>query len=239
MKHLVKHVEINGVLRAVTGLRIGAGKGGLEIGGLDNPILRHPETRVPYVPGSSIKGKLRSLLEVEGFSVGERPAPTPKYNEKKEEYGPCDCAKCVVCWLFGCGDARNTKEPTRLIFRDCPIVKEDEDRLRAMLNEGVFYSEVKDEVVMDRGKGTVAGAGPRPMDRIMANTRLHFRLTLRVLQGDNEAEMKNALFHAFRLLEKDGLGGSVSRGYGQVRFENLTWDGTDVSEDLHHDMATA
>jgi CRISPR-associated protein Csm3 len=72
MKLLIKHIEVKGILQAVTGLRIGAGGAGIEIGGLDNPILRHPETRVPYVPGSSLKGKLRSLLEVNGYKIGQR-----------------------------------------------------------------------------------------------------------------------------------------------------------------------
>ncbi|WP_428939777.1 type III-A CRISPR-associated RAMP protein Csm3 [Fontivita pretiosa] len=230
MKQLLKHVEVKGVLRAVTGVRIGAGGASIEIGGLDNPILRHPETRVPYIPGSSLKGKLRSLLEVSGYKSGGRQAP-------QSQGGPCTCNQCVVCWLFGCGDARKTSEPTRLIFRDCPILKTDESRMKELLKEGVFYSEVKAEVVMDRAKGTVAGAGPRNMDRIMAGTGLDFRLTVRVLQGDDEAQMKAAILHAFRLLEKEGLGGSVSRGYGQVRFENLTWDGVDVDRELHTEPA--
>ena len=226
MKRLLKYVELRGVLLVMTGLRIGAGIASLEIGGLDNAILRHPETRVPYLPGSSIKGKLRSLLEVTGYKSAGRPVPAAVN-------GPCGCNSCAVCWLFGCGDAKKTTEPTRLIFRDCPILAEDEKRMKELLKDGVFYSEVKAEVTMDRAKGTVGGAGPRNMDRIMAGTKLDFRLTVRVLEGDDEAQMKAAIVHAFRLLEKDGLGGSVSRGYGQVSFEGLTWEGQDLTKELH------
>ncbi|MBI2426157.1 MAG: type III-A CRISPR-associated RAMP protein Csm3 [Candidatus Hydrogenedentes bacterium] len=224
MKKLIKHVEVLGVLRVVTGLRIGAGGASIEIGGLDNPILRHPLSKVPYVPGSSLKGKLRSLLEVNKFKLG-------RYSEPQG--GICACGRCVVCWLFGCGRAQDATEPTRLIFRDCPIRKEDELRLKELLSDGVFYSEVKSEVTMDRATGKVGGGGPRNMDRIMAGTRLDFRLTIRVLEGDNENEMKEVLLHAFRILEKEGLGGSVSRGYGQVAFEDLSWDGEDISRLLH------
>jgi CRISPR-associated protein Csm3 len=111
--------------------------------------------------------------------------------------------------------------------------------MKELLKDGIFYSEVKAEVIMDRVKGTVAGAGPRSMDRIMAGTKLDFRLTVRVLEGDDEDQMKAALLHAFHLLEMEGLGGSVSRGYGQVRFDTLTWDGADVSKELHPEPAAA
>lgn len=232
MKKLIKHIEVTGVLRAVTGLRIGAGGSSLEIGGLDNPILRHPATRVPYVPGSSLKGKLRSLLEVNRYRA-------EGFQEPAAQEGPCRCNRCAVCWLFGCGDARSTTEPTRLIFRDCPFLEEEVKQQADLLREGIFYSEVKSEVTMDRARGTVGGAGPRSMDRIMAGTGLDFRLTVRVLEGDDESQMKAALLHAFRLLQREGLGGSVTRGYGQVRFEGLKWDGADLSAELDCQPARA
>ncbi|MBL1149292.1 MAG: type III-A CRISPR-associated RAMP protein Csm3 [Armatimonadetes bacterium] len=226
MKRLIKHAEIHGVMRVQSGLRIGAGGSSLDIGGLDNPILRHPVTRLPYVPGSSIKGKLRSLLEVSNFRLGQ-------FMEPRATSGPCGCGRCAVCWLFGCGEVRNTTEPTRLIFRDCLLLPKGDhkkqefgvEELGSLLSEGVFYSEVKAEVTMDRSSGKVGQAGPRSMDRIAAGTLLDFRVTVRVLEGDDEGQMKQALAHALRLLEAEGLGGSVSRGYGQVKFESLQWDG--------------
>lgn len=225
MKPLQKHIPVTGVFKAVTGLRIGAGGGGLEIGGLDNPIIRHPVTKEPYVPGSSVKGKLRSLLEVNEFTVGGRPKPQPETNASLPA---CGCGTCAVCWLFGCGDPRQASEPTRFLFRDCYIVEEDLERLRQLLEEGIFFSEVKSEVVMSRKTGKVGGGGPRPVDRIAAGTRLHFEMTVRVLVGDNEEEMKEALVAAIRLLEKEGLGGSVSRGYGKVQFLELKWGEEDL-----------
>jgi len=237
MKAIQKYVEVCGVLEAVTGIRIGAGGAGIEIGGLDNTILRHPLTRLPYVPGSSLKGKLRSLLEVSRFKNQAYPkAPQPGGNPK---FPVCSCNECAVCRLFGCGDPTKVTEPTRLVFRDCPIIEEDVRRLDPLLAEGIFYSEVKAEVTMDRAKGTVGGGGPRNMDRIIAGTRLDFRLTVRVFEGDEEDTVKSVLLHAFRLLEKDGLGASVSRGYGQVRFCTLTWDGKDFESELHQATQTA
>lgn len=221
MKKLVKHVELKGTILVKTGLRIGAGGASIEIGGLDNPIVRHPETRVPYVPGSSLKGKLRSLLEVSKYKVGS-------FSEPQATQGPCGCNHCAVCWLFGCGRAQDATEPTRLIFRDCMILEDDKTRLSQLLSEGIFYSEVKAEVTMDRSSGKVGSAGPRSMDRIASGTHLEFQLTVRVLEGDDEGQMKAAILHAIKLLEKEGLGGSVSRGYGQLVFENLNWDGQPV-----------
>lgn len=218
MKKLVKHAEVSGTMEVLSGLRIGAGGSSLDIGGLDNPILRHPVTRLPYVPGSSVKGKLRSLIEVNGYSTGS-------FQNPQSNSSPCGCGSCVACWLFGCGNVRNTSEPSRLIFRDCTMQKESVDKLQPLLAEGVFYSEVKAEVTMDRGTGKVGGGGPRTMDRIASGSKLDFRMTCRVFEGDNEAVMKAAVGHALRLLEAEGLGGSVTRGYGQVRFEDLKWDG--------------
>lgn len=217
MKKLTKHIEVSATMMVQSGLRIGAGGSSLEIGGLDNPILRHPITRQPYVPGSSLKGKLRSLLEVNKFRIGN-------FLEPRATSGPCGCGGCVVCRLFGCGDVRNASEPTRLIFRDCLMLESSIKELEPLLSEGVFYSEVKAEVTMDRTSGKVGQAGPRSMDRIAAGTRLGVSVTIRVLEGDKEDEMKEALAHALRLLEAEGLGGSVSRGYGQVKFEDMKWD---------------
>lgn len=218
MRKLIKHVELKGVMVVRTGLRIGAGGAGLEIGGLDNPIVRDPVTRLPYVPGSSVKGKLRSLLEVEKYRCGE-------FGEPQATEGPCGCNRCAVCWLFGCGSAKDAREPTRLLFRDCNILPESLERLKPLLSEGIFYSDVKAEVTMDRSTGKVGRAGPRSMDRIAAGTELDFRVTVRVLDGDDEAAMRRALLHALDALEKEGLGGSVSRGYGQVEMRDLTWGG--------------
>lgn len=105
------------------------------------------------------------------------------------------------------------------------MLEESVERLKPLLGEGVFYSEVKAEVAMNRSSGKVGQAGPRSMDRIAAGTKLDFQVTLRLLEGDDEQQFKTALTHALRLLEAEGLGGSISRGYGQVKFEDLTWDG--------------
>lgn len=54
---------ISGILECVTGTRIGGTQEKFEIGGIDNPVIKDPLTDLPYIPGSSLKGKLRHLLE--------------------------------------------------------------------------------------------------------------------------------------------------------------------------------
>jgi CRISPR-associated protein Csm3 len=218
MKKLSRHIGMAGDMHVESGLHIGVGGSSLEIGGLDNPIVRDPVTRLPYVPGSSIKGKLRSLLEIAKYKTGN-------FKEPEASQGPCGCGGCIVCCLFGCGDVKRSNEPTRLIVRDCKMQEVSIEKFKPLLAEGVFYSEVKTEVTMDRSSGKVGKVGPRSMDRIAAGTQLRFEAALRIFEGDTEGHFKEALAHALRLLEADGLGGSVSRGYGQVKFSNLTWDG--------------
>ncbi|MCL6623640.1 MAG: type III-A CRISPR-associated RAMP protein Csm3 [Fimbriimonadales bacterium] len=229
---LKEHIPIHGIIKCLTGVRIGGGGESMEIGGLDNPIVRHPLTKEPYIPGSSLKGKMRSLIETSGYTLGSRPAP--EFRQENQGTLSCGCAQCVACWLFGCGDARNRDaEPTRLIFRDAFITEEDREILRQFLDEGVLYSEIKAEVTMDRKTGRVAQMGPRTMDRIMRGTSLLFECSARVYEGDNVDEMKQAFIHAARLLVNDCIGGSGSRGYGKIGFAELKFGNESIVEKIH------
>lgn len=226
----MNYATIKGRIDILTGLRIGAGGASLEIGGADNPIVRAPLTREPYLPGSSLKGKLRSLLERDHYTDGVcKPASKPyrvssngREQEVKNHKEPCSCGECIVCWLFGCGKTDRAKGQTRLIFRDCKLSGNEAKQLADKLESVSFYTETKAEVQVPRTKGD---ANPRPNDRIPAGLSLDLEISVRVLDGDRPEIMKAALARAFSLLEKDALGGSGSRGYGQVKFEELEWDG--------------
>ena len=130
---LKKYVTFKGKLSCKTGMRIGGSKEELEIGGVDNPIIRDPTDKLPYIPGSSLKGKLRSLLEY-------------KYDRIGPNGSPCGCARadCPVCCLFGPhtgglrGEERREAEerqkrlgPTRIIVRDALISDKSRDKLEA------------------------------------------------------------------------------------------------------------
>ncbi|GMV36331.1 MAG: CRISPR type III-associated RAMP protein Csm3 [Fimbriimonadales bacterium] len=225
--HLSHYVALNARMKVLNGLRVGSGAETMEIGALDNPIIRHPFSRQPYIPGSSLKGKLRSLLEIKGITTTNHPA------KPQRRQGPCGCGKCVVCWLFGSGDVRNTAEPTRLIFRDAFLTAQHRDKLSSLLEQGVLYSETKSEVVMDRVTGKVASVGPRTMDRIMAGTELDLCISIRVFEGDDVEEIKEVLIAALKMLHRDTLGGSGTRGYGWVGFPKVVFGSEDITSEIH------
>ncbi len=208
--------EFKGILEVKgSGLRIGGSKEVVGVGETDNPIIRHPITHRPYIPGSSIKGKIRSLLE-------QKHSPSSQSDGK-----PCSCGTCFVCQLFGCGDSKNLQSPSRLVFRDCqPTVETAKD-----WDEAGVDSEIKTEVLIDRRTGMSYGRiGPRTMERIPAGSTFDFAMTVRFFEGDNPKDLYSRLAEGFELLEKHYLGGSGSRGYGEVVVKTL--DGTNISEAL-------
>lgn len=102
MVKLIHKLHITGKLTVETGLHIGGTEVELDIGGLDNEVIKikQGDKRVPYIPGSSLKGKLRALL---GRYFG---SSEPKFDEGQ------------VAQLFGISP--NEKNATRslLIVRD-------------------------------------------------------------------------------------------------------------------------
>lgn len=195
-------ISFSGKLRILeSGLHIGGTEQITGIGETDNPIIRNPITRLPYVPGSSIKGKIRSLLE-------------SKYSPDSQSTGkPCTCGECKVCLLFGCGDAKKTKSPTRLVFRDSYPDQETLDKWSSADTD----SELKTEVLMDRRTGSAFHRiGPRTTERVPADSSFDFSFSLRIFEGDDVNELLNFLAGGFEFLEKDYIGGSGSRGYGHV-----------------------
>lgn len=205
---------VKGLLRCETGLRIGGSKDSLEIGAMDNPIIRHPVNGLPYIPGSSLKGKMRSLLEIKSGSFQQA---TGK---------PCNCAKCDVCRLFGCGNPKDATEMTRLLFRDGMITDDSEKLLRSAQEEkGLNFAEVKNENWIDRRTGKAGQGGLRSQERVPEGTTFHFELSVRFLEDDDKEHFKKKIREGLQLMEQDYLGSSGSRGYGKIKFLDLTFDG--------------
>jgi CRISPR-associated protein Csm3 len=208
---LIKQVCINGTLVCRTGMRIGGTKEDIEIGGLDNPVLRDPLTLLPYIPGSSLKGKLRTLLE---------------WSEKKaapngNPHG-CTDPKCLICRVFGPHFTSNPQSgPTRLIMRDLFLSDKSKQILEEKLGDKLF-TEVKQEVSIDRNTGKASGAGPRTMERVPAGTEFDLNISLRIFDVDTPDEIITFVGKGLKLIENDYLGGSGTRGYGWVKIENLT-----------------
>ena len=236
-------VVISATIKAVTGLRIGAATSGLEIGGVDQPVLRDPVTDKPYIPGSSLKGKLRSLLtKAYGLPlqllVEREPQVWIHWCVEEERY-----AKCLVCPTFGITPERERSRwvtPTRLIVRDAKLLDElevtdEEGNVRRLRWQDVEtdlpYTEVKMEVALDI---ITAASNPRQMERVPAGALfggddlLLFSVFDRLEQNGKvvidpnwERERLRAVFLAMRLLEDDYLGASGTRGYGKVKFQNI------------------
>lgn len=219
--------SLTATLEVRTGLHIGAGRETVEIGGLDGPVIKHPHTHEPYVPGSSLKGKLRCLLE---WACGKvQDDGLPYGSDADREYDPND----IILRLFGCTSKKWRGGPTRLIVRDAFLDERWKEETLAM---GLNLTEEKTEVVIDRLQGKAAGnIGPRTMERVPAGARFQVEMIIREysVDGDKGARDREAiewLVTALKLLEHDALGGSGSRGYGRVRFSNLRLDGRDIQQ---------
>lgn len=213
---LIDIKEIKGKIILRSGLHIGAGDTEMHIGGTDNPVVKHPHTGLPYIPGSSIKGKVRSLLEMESglmVKTGGKPLQARDLNGlegvEKEK-----CRKILK--IFGASGADSGEiadiGPTRISFADCPLNGEWFNRARS---ERLSLTEVKSENSINRIKGTAEN--PRFTERVPAGAEFDFTVCLKML-GD-EDDLLDYLLGGLKLLQMDSLGGSGSRGYGKIELE--------------------
>jgi CRISPR-associated protein Csm3 len=204
--------EITATILIQSGLHIGGSRDEIKIGGIDNPVIKNPLTNEPYIPGSSLKGKIRSLIEWQTGTMTSdgKPSDITKNNNQ--------VVKQIVK-LFGngstIGDDRLAVEigPTRVSFNDCLLLNKDE------LLERNALTEEKIEVTINRLTGSVGGGGPRHMERVPAGAKFYFSVTLLEFEGDNNLEAILAL--GMKLLELTNLGGNGSRGYGKIEFSDI------------------
>lgn len=212
-------------LQLLSGLHIGAGDSEMHIGGTDNPVLKHPLTNRPYIPGSSLKGKMRSLLEwksgaVQPEALGWRQYQSSQGQQKTQVFS--------ILRLFGVSGGDQLSEsqarelgPTRLSFWDCNLSAAWVERVESAHQ---MFTEVKSENRINRITGVAEH--PRNTERVPAGAEFDFRLSLKVLDGEND--LLNTVLAGLRLIEMDSLGGSGSRGYGKLRFADLQLDGEPV-----------
>jgi CRISPR-associated protein Csm3 len=202
-------VEMKFEIELVDGMRIGGAGGGLEIGGIDANLmaLKDPVSGEPYVPGSSLKGKLRSTLEKE-HGLGQ-------------EGKPCGCgrADCVVCPVFGAH--MNTRAGgSRLTVRDAHFTAGYLKTWNQRLAEGSPLFEIKTENIIDRNSGTAKH--PRTQERVPAGGVFAAEMTLKVFEGDDDAKMLKNLKNALAILQRfDSLGAGGSRGSGRIAIRNF------------------
>lgn len=195
---LIKKIVLHTKMELITGLHIGGNKENVEIGGVDNPVIRRSIDNVPYIPGSSLKGKMRSLLEqIAGAAeIGNNDAVNDLFGFAKKDLS------------------------SKLIVRDAYLT---EDSIK-MLDESEYtdmpYSEVKFENTIDRVKGKADN--PRQTERIPAGVFFNVEFVINVWDTEQDGITSlNLLKKGINALENDYIGGSGSRGYGQVRFSEL------------------
>lgn len=213
VRSLKGKLKINAILRLETGLHIGGASDFAPIGAVDSPFIRDPYTKQPIIPGSSLKGKIRTLL---ARSLSDTPWLNGIEDDKDE-----------VKVLFGtAGDGKNGAVASRLQFADIRLTEESLDRLHLM-DLDTFIGEVKFENKIDR---ISARATPRQIERVPAGAEFAFSVTYNVEVMNETAEDIRLLADGLKLLQMDYLGGSGSRGYGRVSFRNFAVEAFSLNE---------
>lgn len=219
---LEKILKITARLHCQTGLHIGGGDTEIHIGGIDNQVIKHPVTNEPYIPGSSLKGKIRSLMEWRTGLVQQTPFGVSDWKNA----GKQGESVLRILQLFGIhGNDGNESDiakigPTRLSFWDCPLNRE---WLESIRESNLLPIEDKTENIINRIKGSADH--PRHTERVPAGAYFEFVLTVKKLDIDNEEKLLREVLSGLKLLEFDSLGGSGSRGYGKVVFQDLKIEG--------------
>jgi CRISPR-associated protein Csm3 len=221
---LLIHTDV----RLLTGLHVGGTPVGIEIGGMNNPIIRNPFTNRPYLPGSSLRGKMRSLLE-KYYDL--------RFNQKIQDvyihgYDKDSDEMSEICYIFGVSGDVKKAQPTRLFVRDAGDLCEfnpSENYDEKTAPPSSFFTpadddsrrvEVKWEAAIDR---VTSAAVPRQQERISAG--LFFRqveLVFNFYTDEDYARFETVLL-GLRLLEDDYLGGGGSRGSGKIEFKYLNF----------------
>lgn len=205
-KILKKKIFISGEITAVTGLHIGGSNTSIEIGGVDTSVIRNPFNDEPYIPGSSLKGKMRSLLEQAAGKFGR--------GAGQVKNGPLDDLNHEITKVYGAAKGNDSNIPSKIIVRDAKLLDED-DLLKDNNKTDLPYTEVKTEIMVDR---ITAVASPRQIERVPAGAKFKLDIVVNIWDNDiSENDTMKLVFSGMRLLQDDYLGGKGSRGSGQVK----------------------
>lgn len=209
MERLFQKIIIKGKLECLTGLHIGDSKESTDIGGVDSPVVRRKDNNQPYIPGSSLKGKMRCLLEqVRGENADAKSRNTGS----------------SICQLFGASEDRQSQMPnlpSRIIVRDASMTEESVSLFKDNDSTDLPYTEIKFENVIDRIKGTAMH--PRQQERVPAGASFDIEFVINVFADSlthvvfNKESLLATFNTGISLLNDDYLGGSGTRGYGHVK----------------------
>jgi CRISPR-associated protein Csm3 len=202
-------IQITGKLVLESGLHIGGSDAFAAIGATDSSVVKDPLSGLPVIPGSSIKGKMRTLLArklgSESGEIYKKAADDPKEIQR----------------LFGKANGKqNGKQESgiwgRLVFTD--LVMSGEERQRLNDRGAKTVTEIKFENTIDR---ITAQATPRQIERVIRGAEFDFSLVYELEdEGEFEEDAAN-IVDGLKLLTYDYLGGSGTRGYGSIKFKEL------------------
>jgi len=217
---LLGKVIIKSTIEVKTGMRIGGRTGGLKIGGLDLNVITDPFGK-PYIPGSSLKGKMRTLIErKEGVLYNKLDKDRKPYKHECED--DASYKECPVCKVWGILGGTNLTVPTltRIIVCDTYL---DESSITPEMQENLElkWTEVKFETAINRLTGTALHGSLRQVERIPAGARFKDLEVIFSIFEENDKDLLKKVFEAMELLEHDYLGGMGSRGYGRIAFKNI------------------
>lgn len=225
---LTKIITITGTMTCVSGLHIGGNSDGTKVGGSDNPIIKNPVDGKPYIPGSSVKGVMRSILE-KSLDIGSK-KENHTFTKDGKDLGyngsPCRCGKpgCMACTLFGAHINPNPTcgEPRLRVF-DMQLNKEFEETL---INRGMSFYDIIENVsstMINRNTGTASGGALRSTERLAAGAKFDCKFVVKIFEGDNEKKILSTVENLITRLEDFGLGAKTSSGSGVVKFD-INWD---------------
>lgn len=217
-------LKINAILKLETGLHIGGASDFAPIGAVDSPFIRDPYTKQPIIPGSSIKGKIRTLL---ARSLSD-----------KDWLNDINKDSDVIKELFGTAE-KDKLLASRLQFTDIYLTKESAKNLEVM-DLDTFMGEIKFENTIKR---ITAIATPRQIERVPAGAEFVFSVTYNVEKAEKVKQDMQLLADGLKLLQMDYLGGHGSRGYGRVSFRDfkvesfsLNAENSKMLEDMQADI---
>jgi CRISPR-associated protein Csm3 len=215
--NLYGRVFIKAQIKAVTGLHIGGSSAGLEIGGLDKAVIRDPISKRPYIPGSSLRGKMRSQTEkVLGLRQNNRIGQVTIHTCKTDvEYNAN--GGCPVCHVFGVPGEVDATGPTLLVVRDVPLTDDSAARMEKAKTD-LPFAELKTEVAIDR---VTSAATPRTIERVPAGAEFGPAELVFSIYAAADYDRLKLVIDALQLVEDDYVGGSGSRGSGKVEFASL------------------